>query len=90
MNEFEIAVQGEGEYNAKLPSHDGYTSLTVVLVQAEDVSEGRMVADEATAHALISFLLEHQEASDLPPRIEFADVVVAYPDALDRIAALLA
>lgn len=88
MNEFEITPQGDGEYSARLPGHDGDTSLTVVLLEVEDASEGRMADDEKTAGALIAFLLEHQEASDLPPRIEFADVVVAYPESLDWMAAL--
>lgn len=88
MDEFEIVSQGDGEYSAQLPGLDGYTSLTVVLVEAVAASEGQLEDDEATARALISFLLEHQEAADLPARIEFADVVVAYPDAVDRMVSL--
>lgn len=85
MNEFGIVSHGDGEYGARLPSHDGHTSLTVVLSDADDASGGRLADDEATAVAMISFLLEHQEATDLPERIEIEDVLAAYPDAVDRI-----
>lgn len=88
MDELEIVPQGEGEYRIRVGSLDGSTSLTLLLSEADEASDGRLGDDEATARAAIAYLLSHQDASDLPWRVEIADVIVAYPDAVDGIEAL--
>lgn len=88
MHEFTITARDGQEYSAHLASSDGHTSLTIDLTDVDDASAGRLPEDEATAVAAIAFLLEHQEAPDLPGRIEIGDLVAAYPDAVDRIVAL--
>ena len=88
MDEIEILSHDQDEYQIRVRSLEGDTSLTVVLANVADVSQGRLTDDEMTARATARYLLGHQEASDLPPQIEFEDVVVAYPDAVSSIEAL--
>lgn len=88
MEEFEIEPNDSGEYLVRVGSRDGDTSLTVVLVNAEEASEGRLTNDERTARATLAYLLRHQEASDLPPRIEIEDIIAAYTDAVPGIESL--
>lgn len=88
MDKFTIEPQRDGEYLAQIESLEGSTSVTVALVDMEDAGDGQLTDDEATARATISYLLSHQDASDLPTRIEVGDVLAAYPDALDKILAL--
>lgn len=90
MEAFEIVALDDGEYRVLIPSADGDTTLTVVLLNAEEASGGRLTDDELTVRATIVYLLGHQEASDLPGRIEIEDIVVAYPDAATGIEALRA
>ncbi len=87
MDKFEIVAQGNGEYEARVGSLDGATAVTLVLVDAEDVSNGQLADDEQTAHGVFRFLLTHQDASDLPGRLEIGDVLAAYPGAIDGIRA---
>jgi hypothetical protein len=47
-----------------------------------------MADDEATASAVMLYLLGRQDASDLPARVEIDDVLATYADAADVIAAL--
>ncbi len=88
--QIEIDTDGEGTYRVNVPSLDGPTQLTLRLVDAPGVSDGRLEDDEATARATVAFLLGHQDAADLPPMIHIGDVVAAYDDAIDRIEALRA
>lgn len=88
MDKFEIVSQGNCEYLVEVDSLDGITSVTLTLGDVDDVSEGRLTDDEKTARAAFQFLLTHQDASDLPPRIEIVDVLAAYPDAIEGIEAL--
>ncbi len=90
MEKFEILSHGDGEYRVQVHSSEGDTALTVVLFNADDASDGQLTDDEMTARATISYLLGHQEASDLPERIELEDVIAAYPDAVSGIEALRA
>lgn len=88
MDDFEIVSEGNGEYRVRAGSHFGSASVTVALSNASDSSGGRLTDDEATARAAIRFLLSHQDAGDLPPRIDIEDVFAAYPDAVDSIESL--
>lgn len=88
MDTFEIVEQDDGEYRVQVGSLDGRTLVSVVLADADDVSGGRLANDAATARATIAYLLTHQDASDLPPRIEIGDVLAAYSDAVDGIVSL--
>ncbi len=87
MEKFKIETQGDGEYLVRTGSLDGSTSVTLILGNVGGASGGRLTDDETTARATIQFLLSHQDASDLPPRIEFEDVLAAYSDAVDGIEA---
>ena len=88
MAQIEIETQGGGEYRATIGSYDGSTVVTLTLVEADGVSHGRLPDDQATAKATVAYLLEHQQAEDLPELVDLGDVVAAYPDAVERIAAL--
>ncbi len=88
MEKFEIVSQGDGEYRVRVGSRDGSTTLTVLVGDAAEASGGRLGDDALTARAVIQFLLRHQDASDLPGRIEIEDVMAAYSDAVDEIEAL--
>ena len=85
---FAIEAMGDGEYLVRAASHDESTSVVLVLSDATDVSDVELTDDPATASAAVRYLLEHQDASDLPARIEFGDLVAAYPEAVSRITAL--
>lgn len=91
MEDFEITPQGDGEYLIRTPGGNDTDPATfdLDLGDAESVSDGRLADDERTVRATVRYLLEHQEAGDLPERVEIADVDAAYPDAVDRIVALL-
>lgn len=88
MDNIEIVASDEGNYRIKVTSHGGDTFLTIVLGHVEDATDGRLRNDEGTARAALRYLLGHQETSDLPELIDVEDVLVAYPDAIDRIEAL--
>lgn len=86
--DFEIVPQDSGEFLIRAEAHDGTASVTLALGEADAVSDGRLADDETTARATIRYLLEHQDAGDLPEQVQIGDVVAAYPDAIDRIADL--
>lgn len=88
MDDFELVSEGNGEYRVRAGSHFGSTAVTIALGNAYDSTGGRLTDDEATARAAIRFLLSHQDAADLPPRIDIEDVFAAYPDAVDSIEGL--
>lgn len=91
---FDLQARGDGTYAVLAPSLDGQTAFTLVL--GTDGPEGTgtdgtgtgLPPDEPTARATVRYLLDHQDASELPPWIELADIAAAYPDALDSIAEL--
>lgn len=89
MSELIVEVTGEGEgvYRGVLKSFSGQVTRRLLLVDATDVSDGELSDDEPTAVATFTFLLGHQDAGDLPERIEIADVVAAYDDAVEQIVA---
>ncbi|HET7725493.1 MAG TPA: hypothetical protein VFK68_12690 [Propionibacteriaceae bacterium] len=84
-----IAAVGGGQYRVQLPSRDGRVDVVLEMDDAAGVSDGRLQDNESTARATVLYLLTHQDPEDLPPRLELGDVVAAYPDAVDRIEALL-
>lgn len=88
MDEIRIETLGDSEYRVQIDSPEGNTSISVLLGDPGDVGGGRLIDDAPTARALIQFLLRHQEASDLPPRIELEDVIAAYVDAVEEIESL--
>jgi hypothetical protein len=59
-----------------------------MLSDAEDVSEGVLSNDDATARATVEFLLGHQVAADLPDRIDLVDISAAYDGAVESIREL--
>lgn len=86
--QFEIEDQGEGQFLVRVDSLDGDTVLTIGLSGASEASGGALTEDRATARATMNYLLTHQDAADLPWRVEIADVLAAYDDAAEKIAAL--
>lgn len=89
MVTIQIEAQGNGEYRARIDSEEA-TTVVVNLGEAAAISEGRLPDDEATARATVAFLLGHQDAEDLPPMFDVGDVIAAYPEAVEGIAALRA
>ena len=85
---FEIEDQGGGEYLVRANSLEDRTILTLVLSGASTATGGTLAEDEATANAVMLYLLGRQDASDLPARVEIDEVLATYPDAADAIAAL--
>ena len=85
---FEIEDQGGGEYLVRANSLEDRAILTVVLSGASTATGGTLAEDEATASAVMLYLLGRQDASDLPARVEIDEVLATYPDAADAIAAL--
>lgn len=88
MQDFEITAQGDGEYVVRVATDEGTVSLRLMLGEAESSSDGVLVADEATARATVTYLLEHQGAGDLPQLVDIEEVLAAYPEATQRIASL--
>lgn len=88
MPDMEITSQGDGEYAVRVPTDEGSVTLDLLLGEAASCSDGALGSDEGTARATIRFLLEHQGAQDLPQLVDIEEVLAAYPDAIERIAAL--
>ena len=88
MAQIEIVERRDGEYRLRVGSFDGSTEVVLALGDAAEVSDGRLAVDDATASATVAYLLQHQDAADLPGVVDIGDVVAAYPDAVDGIAAL--
>lgn len=88
MTKFDIEIQGENEYLVHASSPDGTTTFTLALGDAADITAGQLSNDETTARAVVQFLLQHQDAGELPERFELDDVIAAGPDAADAIKAL--
>lgn len=82
-----VVSDGGGSYRTDAPSHEGSTTLVLLLGDAEGVSDGRLSEDVQTAAATFAFLLGHQDATDLPNPIEIGDVLAAYEDAVEQILA---
>lgn len=86
---FTIEDQGDGEFLVRAEAlDDEITELTIVLSDAGSASDGSLAEDEPTASATMRFLLTHQDPADLPWRVYITDVLAAYPDAAEKIAAL--
>ena len=85
---FEIEDQGGGQYLVRANSLEDRTILTLVLSGSSTATGGTLAEDEATASAVMLYVLGPQDASDLPARVEIDVVLATYPDAADAIAAL--
>lgn len=77
-------------YLMKMVSFEGPTTRELILDGVEDLSDGQLPEDGATVLAIIEFLLHHQDAAQLPPVLEIADVFAAYDDPFDELAELRA
>ncbi len=82
----DIDETGAGSYLARVAYADGATAVRLVLTGVAEQSKGRLEADGPTARATLRYLLSLQDARDLPDRVEIADVLAAYSDAVDAIA----
>lgn len=88
MQDVEVTSQGDGEYMVRVRTEEGSVTLDLLLGEAESVSGGALDPGEGTARATIRYLLEHHGAEDLPQLVDVEEVLAAYPDAAERIAAL--
>lgn len=77
---FQITDHQPGSYLVRATSIDGTTELILDLTVAEEVSDGRLGDNTESAHQVMQYLLSHQDAGDLPDRIDISEVVAAYPD----------
>jgi hypothetical protein len=82
---FDVELQDTGEFLASIHTGAGTEELVLMLSDAEEVSEGVLSDDEATARATVEFLLSHQDAGDLPDRIDLFDITAAYEGAVESI-----
>ena len=83
---FTIEDQGAGSFAVQATSFDEPTNF--VLILGEPARAAGLGSDEATARSTVDFLLSHQDAGDLPKRVEIDTVIAAYPDAVDTIQAI--
>ncbi len=88
MQDFEITSQGDGEYAVRAETDEGAVTLDLLLGEAESASGGALGPDEGTVRATMRYLMEHQRVEDLPQLVYIEEVLAAYPDATERIAAL--
>ncbi len=80
---FQIEDLGDGSFAVRAMSLD--EPMKFVLVLGEPGRAAGLDSDAATAQATVEFLLTHQDAGDLPKRVEIDTVIAAYPDAIDTI-----
>ncbi|HEX2855952.1 MAG TPA: hypothetical protein VHO26_00530 [Propionibacteriaceae bacterium] len=80
-----VEKRSEGGYWLRAQSLDGPIRSALLLDDAEELSDGRLRDDEATARATAEFLLERQDAADLPNIIQLDEVLGAYEDAVEAI-----
>lgn len=83
----ELQPRQDGTYEARMESFTGPVTVTLRLDDLGSVTDGALTGDEETARAVLLFLLEHQDAADLPKQIDGEQVVAAYDDAVERIRA---
>ncbi|GAA1853321.1 hypothetical protein [Brevibacterium marinum] len=81
----DIEMQDTGEFLALIHTDSGTSELVLMLSDAEDATDGVLANDEATARAVVEFMLKHQVSSDLPERIDITDLDAAYEGAIESI-----
>lgn len=84
-NQIDIEMQDTGEFLAQIHTATGIDEIVLVLGDAEAISGGDLVDDEDTARATVVFLLELQDSSDLPDRLDLTDIDAAYEGAVESI-----
>ncbi|UVI36741.1 hypothetical protein [Brevibacterium spongiae] len=84
----DVELQDTGEYLASIHTDTGTDEIDLMLSDAEEVSDGVLGNDEATARATVEFLLRHQHSGDLPERIDLVDISAAYDGAIESIRQL--
>lgn len=84
-NQIDIEMQDTGEFLAQIHTATGIDELVLALGDAEAISDGDLADDEDTARATVVFLLELQDSSDLPDRLDLTDIDAAYEGAVESI-----
>lgn len=84
-DQIEIEMQDTGEFLALIHSGSTTAELVLTLADVEDATEGVLANDEATARAVVEYMLSLQDASDLPERLDIIDIDTAYEDAIESI-----
>jgi len=82
----DIEQHGPGRYAVQASSFAGPVRFDLVL--ADEVGMHWLGTDPATARAIVVFLLDRQDAADLPTEVDINAVFAAYPDAVGEIRAL--
>lgn len=85
---FEKLEDPASAYLMKMVSFEGPTTRELHLEGVEDLSDGQIPEDGATVMAIIEYVLQHQDAAQLPPILEIADIFAAYDDPFDEILEL--
>lgn len=81
----DIEMQDTGEFLALIHADSGTAELVLMLSDVDDITNGTLANDEATARAIVEFLLAHQDSADLPERLDIADIDAAYEGAVETI-----
>lgn len=81
----DVELQDTGEFLASIHTRTGTEEIVLMFSDVEDVSQGALSNDETTARAAVEFLLSHQDAADLPDRIDLVDISAAYDGAVESI-----
>lgn len=84
-DQIEIEMQDTGEFLALIHADSGTAELVLMLADAPDFTDGVLANDEATALAVVKYMLDHQDSSDLPERLDIIDIDAAYEGAIDAI-----
>lgn len=88
MSEHIQIEQGSfGDFQITATGRAGEATFTLDLADVESLSNGELDASEATARATVELLLQRQDVADLPPVVDFDEIVAAYPEAVQQIVA---
>lgn len=82
MGTIQIQAQGDHEYLVRPEGVDTLVRVTPDVLRRVSAA----VTDEATVvEQSVRWLLERQDAQDLPPLIDLDDIAAAYPDFVDDL-----
>src|SRR5699024_11919805 len=75
---FDVELQDTGEFLASTHTRTGTEEIVLMFSDVEDVSQGALNNDEATARAAVDFLLGHEVAAERPDGSLILDLSAAY------------
>ncbi|WP_425307697.1 hypothetical protein AADG42_02730 [Ammonicoccus fulvus] len=86
--DFELVPGQRGAWTVNTVAGDDPVSFMLLMGGAGEASKGKLDEDEASARAVVAYLLGRQQADDLPNRVEIGDVTASYGDVVDEIVRL--